>query len=77
MKPKPLREENVKAMSTPEGFKKFLGDTEYTHDYIEFFSRELEARGVEAILQDYLFSGTERADDMLARLYGGMSIHLD
>ncbi|KFY18225.1 hypothetical protein V492_00045 [Pseudogymnoascus sp. VKM F-4246] len=71
MKPKPLREENVKVMSTPEGFKKFLGNTDNTHDYIEFFHRELEAKGVEAVLQEYLFSRSERAEDMLARLYGG------
>ncbi|KFY85054.1 hypothetical protein V500_08756 [Pseudogymnoascus sp. VKM F-4518 (FW-2643)] len=71
MKPKPLREENVKAMSEPEGFKKFLGKTEYTHDYIEFFQRELEAKGVETVVQEYLFSRSELAEDMLARLYGG------
>ena len=76
MKPKPLREENVKAMGEPEGFKKFLGKTDYTHDYIEFFHRELEAKGVEAVLQEYLFSRSELAEDMLARLYGGMSLYL-
>ncbi|KFY40940.1 hypothetical protein V495_05163 [Pseudogymnoascus sp. VKM F-4514 (FW-929)] len=71
MEPKPLREKNVEAMSDLEGFKKFLGKTQYTHDYIEFFTRELEAKGVEAVVQEYLFSRTELADDMLARLYGG------
>ncbi|OBT59343.1 hypothetical protein VE04_00264 [Pseudogymnoascus sp. 24MN13] len=71
MKPKPLREENVKAMSDPEGFKKFLGNIKYTHDYIEFFHRELEAKGVEAVVQEYLFSRSELAEDLLARLYGG------
>lgn len=76
MKPKPLREENVKAMGEPEGFKKFLGKTDYTHDYIEFFHRELEAKGVEAVVQEYLFSRSELAEDMLARLYGGMSLYL-
>jgi hypothetical protein len=75
MKPKPLREENVKAMSEPEGFKKFLGNTKYTHDYIEFFHRELEAKGVEAVVQEYLFSRSELAEDLLARLYGGMYLH--
>lgn len=76
MKPKPLTEENVKAMSDPEGFKKFLGNTKYTHDYIEFFQRELEAKGVEAVVQEYLFSRSEIAENLLARLYGGMSIYI-
>lgn len=76
MKHKPLREENVKAMSEPEGFKKFLGKSKYTHDYIEFFHREIEAKGVEAVVQEYLFSRSELAEDMLARLYGGMFIYL-
>ncbi|KFY31431.1 hypothetical protein V493_01116 [Pseudogymnoascus sp. VKM F-4281 (FW-2241)] len=71
LEPKPLREENVKAMSEPEGFKKFLGDKEHTHDYMEFFQRELEAKGVEAVVQEYLFSRSEIAEDMLARLFGG------
>lgn len=77
MKPKPLTEENVKAMGDPEGFKKFLGNTKYTHDYIEFFHRELEAKGVEAVVQEYLFSRSELAEDLLARLFGGMSYSLD
>jgi hypothetical protein len=72
MKPKPLREENVLAMSEIEGFKSFLGKTEHTHDYLEFFQRELEAKGVEVVLKEYLFSGTELAEDMLVRLFGGM-----
>lgn len=76
MKPKPLREENVKAMSEPEGFKKFLGKAKYTHDYIEFFHREIEAKGVEVVMQEYLFSRSEIAEEMLARLYGGMFIYL-
>lgn len=69
--PKPLREENVVAMGTPEGFERGLGDMEYTHDYMEFFAREIEKRGVEDVLREYLFAGTERAEDMLVRLFSG------
>lgn len=72
MKPKKLTEENVEAMSDPEGFKRFLGNREYTHDYMEFFQREIGKRGVEEVLQEYLFSGTEIAEDMFARLFMGM-----
>ena len=69
---KPLTEENVAAMSEPHGFKSFLGNAEYTHDYLEFFQREIEKKGVETVLQEYLFSGTEIAEDMLVRLFMGM-----
>ena len=72
MKPKPLRKENVAAMSELKGFKSFQGKTDHTHDYMEFFHQELETKGVEAVLQEYLFSGTELAEDMLVRLFAGM-----
>lgn len=72
MDPKPLREENVAAMSEVQGFRSFMGNMDNTHDYMEFFHRQLETKGVEAVLQEYLFSGTELAEDMLVRLYSGM-----
>jgi hypothetical protein len=72
MAPMPLREENVQAMGSPEGFGTFLGKRQYTRDYLEFFTREIEKKGVESVVKEYLFSGSERADDMLVRLFMGM-----
>jgi len=76
MEPRPLHEENVKAMKEPEGFKRFLGKMQYTHDFLEFFTREIESKGVESVVQEYLFSGTEMAEDMFVRLFMGMCLSL-
>lgn len=69
--PKALHPGNVEAMQDRDVFKKYLGKMEYTHDYLEFFTREIEKKGVEATLQEYLFSGDETAEDLLARLFAG------
>jgi hypothetical protein len=76
MEPRPLHEENVTAMKEPEGFKRFLGKRQYTHDYLEFFTREIESKGVESVVQEYLFSGTEISEDMFVRLFMGMCLSL-
>jgi hypothetical protein len=74
LKPKPVNEKNVQAMRDPEQFKKFLGKRKHVHDFIVFFQREMEAKGLEVVLQEYLFSKTEIADDMLVRMFAGEPI---
>jgi hypothetical protein len=73
-------------MADPEKFKRFLGQDTHYHDFLVFFQKELEAKGVNGVLNEYLFAGTypvnrkilmlkfigdERADDMLVRLFSG------
>ncbi|CZS97033.1 related to HypA-like protein [Rhynchosporium agropyri] len=69
--PLPVEERVVQDMSDPEHFKKYLGNEKYYHDFLVFFQKEMESRGFETVLDEFLFAGTEKADDLLGRMYGG------
>jgi len=69
--PEPLRESDVKDMHQPERFKTYLGKENHYHDFLVFFQEEIGAKGWQNVLNEYLFAGDERADDMLVRLYAG------
>ena len=61
-------------MAEPAHFKKYVGDVQYYHDFLVFFQGEIDKKGWESVVQEYLFQGDERADDMLVRLYAGRCI---
>ncbi|CAO2647435.1 Nn.00g083570.m01.CDS01 [Neocucurbitaria sp. VM-36] len=69
--PEPLKVSIVDDMHDPEQFKKYLGKDNYYHDFLVFFQKEFEAKGWQNVVNEYLFAGDERADDMLVRLFGG------
>jgi hypothetical protein len=58
-------------MHEPERYKTYLGKEKYYHDFLLFFQGEIEKSGWENVLNEYLFKGDERADDMLVRLFAG------
>ena len=58
-------------MHGPEKYKTNLGDEKYYHDFLVFFQEEMDKKGWENVLNEYLFKGDEIADDMLVRMYGG------
>lgn len=64
-------EDIVRKLSTKEGFKEFVGKREQYASFLKFFQRELESKGVEAVVQEHVFAGDGHADDMLYRLFGG------
>lgn len=68
----PVKEKVVRDMSDKVSFAKYLGRGEYFHEYEIFFQNEIEAKGWEAVLNEYLFSRDERADDLLVRMYAGL-----
>ncbi|KAI1525805.1 DUF4243 domain containing protein, partial [Pyrenophora tritici-repentis] len=69
--PEPLQPSIVSGMQDPSRFKNYLGQEKYYHDFLVFFQEEIDNKGWEATLQEYLFAGTEMADDLLVRLYAG------
>ncbi|KAF2448756.1 hypothetical protein P171DRAFT_428775 [Karstenula rhodostoma CBS 690.94] len=69
--PVDLKKEIVDDMKNPERFKTYLGKEQYYHDFLQYFQHEISTRGWETVLNDELFKGDERADDLLARLFGG------
>lgn len=58
-------------MHDSERFRTYLGKEKYYHDFLQYFSDQISAKGWEAVLNEELFKGDERADDMLARLFAG------
>ncbi|KAF2198855.1 hypothetical protein GQ43DRAFT_442976 [Delitschia confertaspora ATCC 74209] len=68
---KPADQSVVKEMHNPEGFKKYLGQGKRYHEFLVFFKEEMETKGWHNVVNEYLFKGDERADDMLVRLYAG------
>ncbi|EON62989.1 hypothetical protein W97_02215 [Coniosporium apollinis CBS 100218] len=66
-----LEDSVMQDMRDPEKFNKYLGDEKYYHDFLIFFQDEMESKGWENVLNEYLFKGDERADDMLVRMFAG------
>ncbi|KAJ6438636.1 HypA protein [Purpureocillium lavendulum] len=50
---------------------KYLGKGRHYPDFLKFFQGEIDARGWQAVVEDYLFADTPRARDMLGRLFAG------
>ncbi|KAJ4293366.1 hypothetical protein N0V90_008648 [Kalmusia sp. IMI 367209] len=69
--PVTLKKEIVDDMHNQESFKKYLGKEKYYHDFLKYFTEEISKKGWETVLNDELFKGDERADDLLARLFAG------
>lgn len=55
----------------PSTFTKHLGVRDRYHTFLHFFRNEIHQHGWQYVLQKFVFAGDERADDMLARMYGG------
>lgn len=60
-------------MSNPEHFQEYLGKEKYYHDFLIFWQNEFEKKGWENVLNEYVFAGGEKADNLLTRFYAGMS----
>lgn len=60
-------------MHDPAMFKRYLGKEDYYHDFLVFFQKEMEVKGWQNVIKEYLFSEDERADDMLVRMFAGWS----
>lgn len=58
-------------LSTWDHAQSYLGKGKYYPDFLTYFQREVDTKGWEAVMAEYLFAGTEAADDLLVRLYAG------
>lgn len=61
----------IRSLYDKAGFKKCLGRDKNYPNFLAFFQDEIEKKGVGNVLNEYLFSGDENAESMLARLFGG------
>ena len=73
----PLDEDVVQDLSDPAKYTKYLGNERYYRDYLAFFQKEMEKKGYEEVINEYMFKGDERADDLLVRMYAGMIFHVE
>lgn len=61
-------------LEDPRNWSKFLGKQQYYPDFLQYFQNEITNSSWQEVLQRYLFSRGERADDMLVRLFGGFLV---
>ena len=59
-------------MKDPAFFKSCIGNLDYYEDYVRFFQDEIAEKGVPAVVNEYLFKGSELTDDILVRMHSGM-----
>ena len=69
--PVPLDDNIVNDLSDPAKYRKYLGDERYYRDYLLFFQKEMEKKGYEEVINEYVLKGDDRADDLLGRMYAG------
>lgn len=72
MAPKALNKTVIEDLSKPTKFMSFLGKGKYYVDYLHFFQKEIQAKGWESVVNDYIFSGDERGDALFSRLFAGV-----
>jgi Questin oxidase-like len=68
----PLEKEIVQKMHDPEIYASCMGDEKYYHDYLVFYTSELESKGLAKTLDAYLFGDTKQAFDLFGRLFAGL-----
>ncbi|OHE96414.1 HypA protein [Colletotrichum orchidophilum] len=54
-----------------EKAKNYFGKEKHYPDFLRFFQREIEKLGWEAVLNEHLFKGDERADELFRRMFSG------
>ena len=69
---KPVDDEIFKKLKNKDDFKAYCGKREQYPNFFVFFQKEVDRKGIGAVINEYIFSGDEHGDDMLLRLFGGM-----
>ncbi|KAK9367926.1 hypothetical protein V1509DRAFT_105481 [Lipomyces kononenkoae] len=70
-KPFPVDENVVQAMSDKKKFEQFAGKENHYSNFLVYFQRELDAKGVGPVLNEHLFAEDGHADDLLVRMFAG------
>ncbi|KAJ5953292.1 hypothetical protein N7454_000188 [Penicillium verhagenii] len=58
-------------LKDPATFQECLGINDCYPDFLQFFENEIEEKGMEAVIREYLLQGDERANDILGRMFAG------
>ncbi|KAJ5630159.1 hypothetical protein N7528_003816 [Penicillium herquei] len=76
---RPADPRRVLDFAQPANFRKYLGKGDYYDDYFAFFQNEIARHGVAVTVNEFLFKGDDRAEDMFQRFFSGFlhsPIHL-
>ncbi|GES65729.1 hypA-like protein [Aspergillus terreus] len=68
----PTDEKVVESLRNDASFEECLGKEENYPNFLAFFQRKINEKGVESVLNKYLFSGTGLAEQMFVRLFEGL-----
>ncbi|KAK4868734.1 hypothetical protein LT330_006936 [Penicillium expansum] len=68
----PANQEIIQSMHDVAKFQEYFGKEEHYPNYLAFFQHEIDAKGVGEVLGEYIFSGDERAESMMCRMFGGL-----
>lgn len=53
---------------------KYLGKGKHYANFLKYFQDEIEKKGWQDVVKEYVFAGDERANDMFGRLFAGMRV---
>ncbi|KAI4203549.1 MAG: hypothetical protein LQ350_001739 [Teloschistes chrysophthalmus] len=67
----PVDNDVLEQLQSSDAFMKYLGQERYFHDYLLFFQSEIEKKGYEEVINEYMFKGDDRANAILVRMYAG------
>ncbi|EQL33460.1 hypothetical protein BDFG_04603 [Blastomyces dermatitidis ATCC 26199] len=65
-------EATVQKLSDKIQFNSYVGIPDQYPNFLAYFQRQIENRGIEPVVNEYLFAGDKLADDMLVRLFAGV-----
>jgi hypothetical protein len=68
----PRDESTIASFSDKSEFMKYMFQEEHYSNYLAFFQREIAAKGVPAVMKEYLFSGDKLAESLLSRMFAGL-----
>ncbi len=71
----PIDETLVRKLSNDRYFKSIMGNDNFFNDYTTFFQRLMTQKGWQDVVQQYIFSRSEIAEDLLVGLFAGMDLH--
>lgn len=66
----PVDEDVVKDMEDKAKFVTYLDQVEHDHNFLTFWQREIDAKGVRDTLEEHLFAGNDYANGLFARIFG-------
>lgn len=69
--PVPTHERTITDLRDKSKWPQYLTNEEYYHDFLVYFQDQMKEKGWQDVLNEYLFAGDERADDLLIRTFAG------